>query len=95
MNLTAQFTAFNQRYATICVMKRIMVYLPEDDAINLKRLVQQTGRSQVELIREGVAAVLAKHKKASPAPIGIVSSGPGDLADNAEEYLWSMIQKTD
>ncbi len=91
MGLTAQFTTLNQMNATIYVMKRIMVYLPEDDAINLKRLAQRTGRSQAELIREGLAAVLAKHEKASPTSIGVISSGSDDLADNAEEYLWSMI----
>ena len=90
-----QVASVNAIYATIYVMKRTMVYLPEDDAINLKRLAQQTGRSQAELIREGVAAGLAKHEKASPASIGVISSGSDDLADNAEEYLWSMIQRTD
>lgn len=40
-------------------MVKTSVYLTPEDAAALRRVAQQTGRSQAELIREAVAAIVA------------------------------------
>ena len=40
-------------------MVKTSVYLTPEDAAALRRLSQQTGRSQAELLREAVAAIVA------------------------------------
>jgi hypothetical protein len=39
-------------------MKKTSVYLTEDESIRLQRLAAETGRSQAELIREGLRRLL-------------------------------------
>lgn len=41
-------------------MRKTSVYLTEDEAEGLRTLAATTGRSQAELIREGVRRVLAR-----------------------------------
>jgi hypothetical protein len=41
-------------------MKKTSVYLSEDEAAGLRRAASLTGRSQAELLREGVRRVIAE-----------------------------------
>ena len=72
-------------------MKRSTVYIEESVDLELKRLARQTGHSQAELIREGIREVIAKHKRKRPLPksVGMVNSGNSELADSAEDLLWT------
>lgn len=44
-------------------MVKTSVYLPTEDAAALRRVAQQSGRSQAELIREAVATIVADAPK--------------------------------
>lgn len=61
------------------VMKRTTIFLSEDQKRNLKRIAQETGRSESDLIRDGVNEVVARHTPPFPKPhLGTFDSGdPG------------------
>lgn len=67
-------------------MVRTTVYLPEELKDELERAAAATGRSQVELIRDGVRAVVAARKPFSPR-IPLFRSGIPDLGQRADELL--------
>ncbi|MBI4581857.1 MAG: CopG family transcriptional regulator [Planctomycetes bacterium] len=67
-------------------MHKTTVYLPEDLKAELERTAAETGRSEAELIREGIRLALERH--APPAPtIGIFVSGDPHLSERVDEYL--------
>lgn len=67
-------------------MKRVTVYLPEDLKSDLERIALAEGRSEAQLIREGVMHVVGRHS--SPPPrIPLFSSGDPTLAERSEELL--------
>jgi len=73
-------------YGMVYGMVRTTVYLPEDLKAELERTATATGRSEAELIRDGVRAVLDANKPGSPR-VPLFRSGIPDLAERADELL--------
>lgn len=67
-------------------MEKTTVYLPADLKHALRRAARATGRSEAELIREGIGMVAGTHRIAE-ARLPLFESGQPDLAERAEEYL--------
>ena len=67
-------------------MVRTTVYLPEELKAELERTAATTGRSEAELIRDGVRSVVHAHKPGSPR-IPLFRSGVPDLAERVDELL--------
>ena len=61
-------------------MKRTTVYLTEQDVEGLRRTAAATGRSQAELIREGVQRVISDTPPRRFHSMGM-GRGPGDSPD--------------
>lgn len=67
-------------------MHKTTVYLPYELKRDLERVATATGRSEADLIREGVQLAIAQH--ADPLPhFGIFHSGDPTLADRVDELL--------
>ncbi len=67
-------------------MTKTTVYLPEELKKALARISARTGRSEADLIREGIARLI--DSTVWPAPRGaLFASGEGSLAENAEAAL--------
>ena len=68
-------------------MRQTAVYLREEQQEQLRDLAGKLGRSEAELLREGVDLVWAHYRD----PIGAcelpVVSGTGDLAERVDELL--------
>jgi len=77
------------------MMTRTQIQLPEEQARRLKQLAVAQGRSMADLIREGVALVLARsgqpdeaeRRERALAVAGRFRSGVGDIAEKHDEYL--------
>ena len=67
-------------------MQKTTVYLPDDLKAALARAAEQTGRSEAELIREGVRLALDRHVPPAPTVPILVSPDPR-FAENADEHL--------
>ena len=67
-------------------MEKTTVYLPDDMKQALRRAARATGRSEAELIREGVGLVTGTHRIAEPR-LPLFESGRPDLAERADELL--------
>jgi hypothetical protein len=67
-------------------MDKTTVYLTERQRRDLARTARQTGRSEAELIREGVDLVTANHRAAEPT-LPLFESGQPDLAETVDEGL--------
>lgn len=67
-------------------MKKTTVYLPTELKRALERAAKLEGRSEAELIREGVAAVVEPHRVAEPT-LPLFDSGSGDFANRVDELL--------
>ena len=67
-------------------MQKTTVYLPDELKAALERTAEQTGRSEAELIREGVRLALARHTPPAPTVPILVSADPR-FAENADEHL--------
>jgi len=67
-------------------MEKTTVYLPEELKRALERAAQATGRSEAELIREGIGTVVGTHRIAEPR-LPLFESGQPDLAERADELL--------
>jgi Arc/MetJ-type ribon-helix-helix transcriptional regulator len=68
-------------------MKKTTVYLTDEEAAALQRVAAETGRSQSELIREGVQAVTSTGGERRFHSMG-KGEGTGDpVGRNAEELL--------
>ena len=67
-------------------MEKTTVYLPADLKRALRRAARATGRSEAELIREGIGLVAGTHRIAE-ARLPLFESGRPDLSGRAEEYL--------
>lgn len=64
------------------------VYLDAAAYRRLQQLARTQGRPAAELVREAVTEYAERRgARAWPESIGSVSSGLGDLAERAEEYL--------
>lgn len=67
-------------------MEKTTVYLPDDLKRALRRSAKSTGRSEAELIREGIGLVTGTHRVAE-ARLPLFESGQPDLAERAEVLL--------
>jgi hypothetical protein len=73
-------------YGIVYGMERTTVYLTTTQRRALARAARATGRSEAELIRQGVDAVTFEHRVAEPT-IPLFESGRSDLALRSEELL--------
>lgn len=62
------------------------MYLPDDLKRALRRAARATGRSEADLIREGVGLVTGSHRIAEPT-LPLFESGQPDLAEQVDEAL--------
>ena len=60
-------------------MRKTTVYLGDDDAEGLRRLADEVGKSQAELVREGVQRLLGQRRKRKFYSLGL-GKGPGRRA---------------
>jgi hypothetical protein len=67
-------------------MDKTTVYLPGDLKRALRRAARATGRSEADLIREGIGTVVGTHRIAEPR-LPLFASGRADLAERVEELL--------
>lgn len=67
-------------------MEKTTVYLSADQKRALARAAHAEGRSEADLIREGIDSVTSRHRVSDPT-IPLFESGLPDLAERAEEYL--------
>lgn len=67
-------------------MERTTVYLTEAQKRDLERAARISGRSEAELIREGVDVVTSRHQVAEPT-LPLFKSGLPDLAEGVDEAL--------
>ena len=66
-------------------MEKTTVYLPADLKQALNRTAAAKGRSEAELIREGIQLVV--EREAPPPKLPLFDSGRGDLAEHVDELL--------
>lgn len=67
-------------------MDKTTVYLTTDQKQALTRAARTEGRSEAELIREGIETITSRHRVAEPT-IPLFESGLPDLADRSDELL--------
>jgi hypothetical protein len=72
-------------YGIMYGVKRTTIYLPEDLKSTLARAAEEEGRTEADLIREGIERLL---RSRHPEPqIPLFSSGKPDLAENVDKLL--------
>lgn len=67
-------------------MEKTTVYLPDDLKQALRRAARSTGRSEADLIREGIGLVAGTHRIAEPR-LPLFESGQPDLAERVDDLL--------
>ncbi|MEO6579283.1 MAG: CopG family transcriptional regulator [Candidatus Limnocylindria bacterium] len=67
-------------------MEKTTVYLSDGLKRALRREARSTGRSEADLIREGIGLVTGTHRIAEPR-LPLFESGQPDIADRADELL--------
>jgi hypothetical protein len=67
-------------------MEKTTVYLTSAQKRALARAARVEGRSEADLIREGIDSVTSRHRLAEPT-IPLFDSGSPDLADRMAESL--------
>ncbi|MSQ28844.1 MAG: CopG family transcriptional regulator [Dehalococcoidia bacterium] len=67
-------------------MMKTTVYLPDDLKAALARAATETGRSEAELIREGIRLALERCGHPEPTIPILVSASP-DFAERVDEHL--------
>ena len=67
-------------------MEKTTVYLTTAQKAALARAARIEGRSEAELIREGIETVAARHRTSEPT-IPLFESGLPDLGSHADDYL--------
>ncbi len=67
-------------------MEKTTVYLTGTQKRELARVARVTGRSEADLIREGIETVTSRHRIAEPV-LPLFESGLPDLADQVDEAL--------
>ena len=77
----------NVMYVSVYVMKRTTVYLRDEQAHDLKQAALRSGKSEAELLREGVDRILSEYP-ARPRGFQLrVSSGDPTWSSRVDEYL--------
>ncbi len=72
-------------------MRKTTVYLADEEAEALRRRAAETGRSQSELIREGIRRVTGMGKRVFHS-MGSGDSGEPDLVNRLDEVLGEALQ---
>jgi hypothetical protein len=67
-------------------MKKTTLYLPEDLKADLERASEVEGRSEAELIREAIRAMLEVRRPSTPS-LPLFDSGDPTLAERVDEEL--------
>lgn len=67
-------------------MEKTTVYLPDNLKRALRRAARSSGRSEADLIREGIGMVTGTHRIAEPR-LPLFESGQPDLAGRVDEHL--------
>lgn len=67
-------------------MFKTTVYLPDELKAALERLAGETGRSESELIREGVQLAVARRTPPTPT-LGILVNADPHFAECADDHL--------
>jgi len=67
-------------------MQRTTVYLPEELKLSLERTARAEGRSEADLIRDGVRQVIAAYGSVRPR-IPLFHSSDPTLAERVDEHL--------
>jgi len=67
-------------------MRKTTVYVPDALKSQLERAAAESGRSEAELIREGIELVSARIDGAEPR-LPLFASGHPSLAKRADDYL--------
>lgn len=67
-------------------MEKTTVYLTASQKRALTRAAKVSGRSEAELIREGIETVTARHRAAEPT-LPLFESGHPDLAEHVDDHL--------
>ena len=62
------------------------LYLPDDLKAALERAARETGRSEAELMREGIRLAIARQEPPTPT-IGMLVSDDPDFAEHVDEHL--------
>lgn len=67
-------------------MEKTTVYLPDELKRALRVAARSSGRSEADLIREGIGLITGTHRIAEPR-LPLFESGQPDLADRVDEHL--------
>jgi Arc/MetJ-type ribon-helix-helix transcriptional regulator len=67
-------------------MFKTTIYLPDDLKAELERAAQETGRSEADLIRDGIRLALARQQPPTPT-IGLLISDDPHFAERVDEHL--------
>lgn len=69
-------------------MRKTTLYLPDDLKASLEGLASEEGRSEADLIREGIRHVVEQRRRARPR-VPLVADGLGDptAAERVDELL--------
>ena len=73
-------------YGNVYGMEKTTVYLTDVQKRALARAARASGRSEADLIREGVELVTARHRQGELA-LPLFASGQPDLAEHVDEAL--------
>jgi len=73
-------------YGMMGGMEKTTVYLSGDLKGALRRAARSTGRSEADLIREGIGLVTGTHRIAEPR-LPLFESGQSDLAERLDDAL--------
>jgi hypothetical protein len=67
-------------------MEKTTVYLTTGQKRALARVAKATGRSEAELIRDGIESITGRHRAAEPT-LPLFESGMPDLAERVDDLL--------
>ncbi len=67
-------------------MEKTTVYLTTEQKRALARAARVAGRSEADLIREGIETVTSRHRAAEPT-LPLFESGMPDLAERVDELM--------
>lgn len=79
---------------TLCGMAKTTVYLPDDIEIRLDTQANATGVSKAELIRRGIAMLLAvSDRPTNDAPMPVFHSGRSRSVDEMDDAIREHIKQ--
>jgi hypothetical protein len=73
-------------YGKMYGVRKTTVYMPERLKAQLARAAAESGRSEADLIREGIELVSARVRGVEPR-LPLFASGEPDLAERVDEHL--------